>query len=510
MSVLPAYQAIPEYYKTFGGEVRDLSTAAGFPPDVQQEAALDMIFGVRSDGLSAAFEIALIVGRQNLKTAVFKMAALGWLYLFEERLVVWSAHEFSTAMEALRDMEELIVNSDFLRKATRRITHGNGSEAIETMTGARISFKTRTKGGGRGLSGRKIIFDEAFALHAFHMGALMPLLSAQPDPQLLYGSSAGLQDSDMLREIRDRGRAASEGKQAPGRLGYMEWCAPGPEAACQAGKSCTHAKTAEGCGCDKPRYWLLANPTLGDRISVEYVTSERQALPVEEFCRERMGWWDDPGEGSTPVSLDEWYVTADRKSTPDLTYPVALSVAVAPDSSMSAIGLAGWVPATDEEGNVTLRVHVEVVEYLPGTGWVMDRLFGIADRRKPCVTVVDPASAAGQFEKEMRNRGFITISPDKPLTVPEGKRLMMLPSARDYAQSCSAFASAVTNVLLRHPDQEPLNRAVQNGRSRPRAGGWVWDTGTGADVSPLIAVTQASLGLTVYGKKEPPRPFFIT
>ena len=103
----PAFCHIPPYDRTDGPEVAELARLAGLPPDPAQELALDAIFAQKG-GRSAAFEVALIASRQNIKTATFKMAALGWLFITGERLVVWSAHEFRTAQEAFRDLEELV------------------------------------------------------------------------------------------------------------------------------------------------------------------------------------------------------------------------------------------------------------------------------------------------------------------------------------------------------------------------------------------------------------------
>src|SRR5258708_40176063 len=96
----PTHLHAPSYVKTYGPDVADLCTQAYFPPDPQQCFALDLIFGRRKDGLSAAFEIAAIVGRQNLKSGLFKQACLGWPYLFDEQLGVYSPDEFTTAMES--------------------------------------------------------------------------------------------------------------------------------------------------------------------------------------------------------------------------------------------------------------------------------------------------------------------------------------------------------------------------------------------------------------------------
>jgi len=500
-SPAPAHFWCPPYYKTYGPEVTDLCAHAGFVPDAHQAFALDVIFGRRSDERSACFEVAIVVGRQNLKSGLFKQACLGWLFLFDERLIIYSAHEFVNAMEIFRDMEELVTGSDFLRRRVHKIIRNHGEEAIETTTGARLLFKTRTKGGGRGLSGRKVILDEGFALRPMHMGALLPTLSAQPDPQVVYGSSAGMAESDVLRGIRDRGRAGGEP-----RLGYVEYCAPDAHRVCKAGSSCSHALTAEGCGCDKPDNWIKANPAIGGRITLDYVSAERRALPVGEFMRERMGWWDSPAEGVSPMVLSEW-IDAGNPEAHITESPIAMAFDIAPDSSFSSVAVCGW--RRIGERRITA---CELVEHLPGTGWLLDRILGVASRRHPCVVVFDPSSQAGSLEAELRNRGFVHASTDdpKPPKLMPGQRLMQLATRLDYAQACGALVNAVRDGEFTHPDEAPLNRAVADGRAKPAAKAWIWDSVPGGDITPIVAVTLARLGLLTYGLKEPPKPFLLT
>ena len=110
--VAPAYFNHPDYSVTHGPEVCDIATMAGLPPDPEQAMALDALFAIDPTDpyKSAAFEFAIICARQNMKTALFKMASLGWLFHLDQRLVVWSAHEMSTTREAFRDLVNLIDN----------------------------------------------------------------------------------------------------------------------------------------------------------------------------------------------------------------------------------------------------------------------------------------------------------------------------------------------------------------------------------------------------------------
>ena len=230
----PTWSHLVDASTTYGGEVAELSALAGLAPDPEQRLVLDQVFAERAPGRPAAFEVGLVAPRQNLKTGTFKMSALGWLFLLDQRLVIWSAHEFGTAQEAFRDMCELIEGCPSLDRKVRRVSRGNGDEGLELLNGCRLKFKARTKSGGRGLTGDKVVLDEAFALQPAMMGALLPTMTTRPGAQVVYGSSAGTVNSAVLRGIRDKGRAGSSR-----RLAYLEWGDPDP-GGCEV-DGCEHA-----------------------------------------------------------------------------------------------------------------------------------------------------------------------------------------------------------------------------------------------------------------------------
>ena len=130
LAVDPAFRSVPAFDRTLGPEVADLARLAGFGPDPEQELALDAIFAMDGRGRLTAFEIAVIVARQNMKTALFQMAALGWLFITDQRLIVWSAHEFGTTQEAFRDLDVLITGSDYLRRRVKAIHRGNALKLL--------------------------------------------------------------------------------------------------------------------------------------------------------------------------------------------------------------------------------------------------------------------------------------------------------------------------------------------------------------------------------------------
>lgn len=486
--VEPAHSSVPTWRHTAGPEVCDLAALAGRAPDAEQAMILDALFATGPDGRSAAYEAAIICARQNLKTSVIELAALGWLFITDQRLVVWSAHEFNTTRESFRNLELLCTAHPSLRRQVKGISRGAGTEAIELHGDRRIVFRARTRSGGRGLSGDRVVLDEAFALRADHMGALVPTLSARPDPQLVYGSSAAKADSTVLHDIVERGRAGNDA-----RMAYFEWCAPDPGDACAKGKNCTHGREVVGCGCDNLDLLRLANPALGRRIMPDTIRSERRALPPPEFARERMGWHDELVRSVTPITEEKWCAGHDSASS--VLDPVALGVDVTPDRSMGAVAIAG----RRSDG----RWHGELVEHRAGTGWVIARLVELARRHGPCVLVIDTTSPAGSLLQPLLDAGFVEQPRD-------GQWQLHCVSGREYAQACGALVDDINNDAWRHLGQGPLDDAAKGAVTRPLADAFGWARRhSGVDISPLVAVTLARLGHAMYATAKTPEPFAL-
>lgn len=481
----PAYFTHPPYVETYGPEVADLNALAGFPPDPEQELALDVLFAIGENGLPLVFEFADICTRQNMKTGLFKQAALGWLYITEEHTVVWSAHEMGTTKEAFRDLVELIEGCSHLSKRlapgpSNGIYRGNGDESIELATGQRALFRARTHKGGRGLTGDKLILDEAFALLAVHMGAIMPTMTARPHSQVVYGSSAGNANAAILRGIRDRGRAGGSAS-----LGYMEYCAP--KGGC-ADEACTHLFGVEGCALDDRENWRIANPALGRRITVAKLAALRESLPPVEFAREHMGWWEEPSVAELPlISEETWRDLRDRESQPN--DPVAFGLYLSQDRSVAAIAVAGR--------RKDFKIHIEIVpaakggdrDSLPGTAWIAPRLKQLADQFNPCAVVVDSFSAAASLIPAITEAGVEVVTT----------------SASDMAKACGQFYDAVAEDEIRHLGARPLQAAVCAAKKRNLRDAWAWDrSDPNADITQLVAATLAVHGLIAHGPTEAP------
>ena len=419
----------------------------------------------RPDGRAASLEAAIICGRQNMKSWGMQLIALGRLLQpGGDKLAVWSAHEVGTSQATFRDFQELFDLHPWLAKRVTKVSQANGKEGIEFTGGRWLRFRARIRTGGRGLSGDALFLDEAFALEPAHMGALLPILSTRRRAAVFYGSSAGMEKSATLRQIRDRGRA--------GGLAYVEFCAPGSlrDPGCVDDK-CLHEAGTAGCTLDREDLWMLANPAIRvGRITLDYMREERKALPPAEFARERLGWWDEANALALGLPLDVWDACTDPQSQPD--GPVSFAVEVSLDRAWATVGAAG----VRADG----RPHVEVVERRRGTDWTLDRVTELWQRWGRPVTV-DPSSPAGSLVQGLRERGVEVVTP----------------AAAEIAAGCARLFDGVSEGRWRHRGQRELSEAVLVATRRNVGdGAWRWDRrSSGDDVSALYAVTLASLGI---------------
>lgn len=483
--VRPAYFSAPDFHRSFGAEVADLAELAGMTPDPEQRLILDPMFGIDRAGRSVAFEVCVIAPRQNLKTGLAKIAALGKTLIMERPLFVWSAHEFSTAQEAFRDLTLLIEATPDLDGMVKRLV-GAPHYAIEWLNGCRIKFKARTSSGGRGLTGDDVLLDEGFALRPDHMGALLPTLSARPDPQVMTGSSACQVQSSVLRSLVARGRSGSERS-----LIYAEWCAPDAELACDRGGDCTHEVGTPGCGFDRRDLIRAANPQAGRRITWEFLAAERLAFGKTpelraEYGRERLGWHDDPAAASAIFPPGVWESLADGSQRLDGRPGVVLALDVSSDLAYSSICAAATRPGTDV---VDVRVQ-----------------YGKADPVASVLALRDRFAVTAPVQLVGRNAAAYADA----LAV-EGVATEVMSSA-DRIAGCALLTAGVQGTpeqeddgatvparpaWLRHGGQLPLDTAVDGARWSSSPDGRVLDRGHAAtDISPAYAVVGALFGLS--------------
>jgi hypothetical protein len=468
----------PAYAYSSGAEAVELAASAGLDLLPWQRDALELGLGETAAGRWAAFQVSLVVPRQNGKDAVFEALGLFWLFVTRERLIGHSAHEYKTAMEAFRRLVGLIENTDSLRKRVKKIINTNGEEGIELTPaagGGRMRFLARSKGAGRGFSFDKVIWNEAYALTGPQVDAVLPTLSARPNPQLWLGSSPPLDPATGEALFRARRQALAG---AAGQV-YLDYGADG----------CLDA--LDRLDLDDRATWRATNPSYPALISEEAIARERSTMDPAGFARERLGVWPpDLALGHGVIGKEQWDRWIELSPAEPVGRPVfALDVTSrAAGAVRAAIGVAQRL-----EGGV---VRLEHVLGGSGTAWCVAEVARLVRAHDAVGVVVDPGSPAGSLIPELTDAGVNVLTM----------------TTRDVTSAFGMIYDAATDNSgdrrIAHLGQHELAAAVAGAVKRPVGDGHAWDRRNAAvDLTPLVAATHALWGQLTHGKEATPVPW---
>jgi phage terminase large subunit-like protein len=288
--------------------------------------------------------------------------------------------------------------------------------------------------------------DEAQILGAAAWSAILPTMSARPNPQawLLGTPPTENDDGEVFERLRSIGL---EGKEP--RVAYLEWSAD-PDAAI-----------------DDPETWASANPAYGTRINHEAIATELASMGEEQFRMERLGIWPSLARHIPVLKASVWRNLLRDGPAAD-TAPAALAVDMSHAMQISVTG--SWVL-----GEV---IHVEEVWAGDDVAAAVEWITAAAKRRIP--VLIDGFSPAAQMIPELSARGV------------KAKRT----TAGDMTKGCLIFETRANAGTLSHSGQPQLAAAVAGARKRPigDAGGWGWDRRDATvTIHPLVAATLALL-----------------
>lgn len=457
----PRLHSCPPFFSSLGKDKIDLAAHAGLELDPWQQYVIEETSGLDRRGKYAALEVGLLVPRQNGKGGIIEADQLGAMFLTKDEQIIYSAHQFKTAKAMYRRIRDLVQQTPDLHRLVRGYRQSNEETGIELPWG-RLNFFARSNGSGRGFSGKKLYFDEAYNLDPELIADMLPTLSAMDSPQVWYCSSAGMAASEQLAKIRARGIRGDR------RLAFYEWSSP-PDA-----------------DLDSDDALYEANPAMGIRLDPEFVRAvERPSMDDEQFGRERLGIWADPGDQQV-ISDPAWRAIQDPATKRAEGARAVFAAEVDIDQTSGAIGVATV--------NAVGKVHLETVAVFAGNAWQDDlvaRAVDIYKRRKTAFLVADGGPADGLI----------------PVLRAAGVEVDVVGTSEN-AQACASLVDAVKNKTVATPadGQKPLVEAVRAGSKRNIGpdGRWVWRRShPSSKIAPLVAVTLAHYGWLA---KPEPKP----
>ena len=465
----PRIEWFPPHVTSAGYEVIELMEALGRDLDEWQRRFHIGGLGELADGSWAATWLSLWLPRQNGKTdGILQPLALAGLFLFGERKIVWSAHEYKTIAESFQKTRDLVRSVPELHEQVAQYRETNGEQGIWLRNGAKLQFSARTKSATRGFAeANRLLLDEGQELTEAQMAAVVPTTAAtsmsQAPPQVVVAGTPPDNPAAWCYTLRADGEA-----QHP-RTAHMDF---GLDLQPDKDGMYDPAELADRDG------WYAANPALGVRISELYVEDEMRRLG-QSGARERLGvWLPRRATVKAVISAELWASLAD----PEAQRParVAFAVAVRDDRQATAIGWAG----RRDDG----RVQVGVAAFRPGTAWAVPWL---AERREtwaPVAVGLDPKSPAGSLLLDLDDAD-ITQPEDRDDPKPGD---LALTGANDVAAAFGLLVDAAANDRIRHLDEGALNAPATTAGKRLLAGrAAIWDPKDPADITALQAVTLA-------------------
>lgn len=453
----------------------ELARRAGLVLDPWQADSIELMLSVREDGKWSCFEYGEIVARQNGKGAILEARALAGLFLLDEKLIMWSAHEYKTAMEGFRrfkallkslgvSLSENLIDVDGVHI---KVINTNGEESFERLdTGARVKFIARSKGSGRGFSGDCNIIDEAFAYTLIQQDALMPTMSARPNPQIVYTSSPPLDGDDGSGEVMFalHARAEAGGDDS---FGWRDWGVEGD------------LDHLDDIDLDDRALWAASNPALGYRLSEEAVLRERRSMGDAGFARERLGVWPRKSQGNAVIDAGAWAALADAASQRDRDHGVSVGIDISPLRDYSAVCVYGV--RADGLG------HAQLADYRPGTKWLVPRLVELREALGPVALAMGRGTFAF-LETALDKAGF--QRPEDPESPASGD--LAVTSAVDMAAAAGQLIEAVREDAFRVTPNRHLDVSVASAKTKQTGETIAWTVkGVDGDISPLVALTLA-------------------
>lgn len=344
-------------------------------------------------------EVAVVVARQNGKSTLLIPRILYGLERGER--IMHTAQDRSLPREIFEQIAEIVPRT-WLKKPPRL---ANGQERINTKNGGVYRIVAPTRGGARGPSNDLNIIDEARELRTWdYMAASQPTLTASRNPQTLYLSNAGEQESVVLNSLRERAIAGDH------RLAYVEWSAH-PE---------RDHMDREG--------WAEANPSLGITIAEETLENFHDSLPPPKFETEHLCRWVTSDKPRL-VSEISWLQAAGQ-----IGYPGKPSMGISVDPSGSrASAVIAWQGAGG-------FIELQVLAHVSGSPIDLDA-FGRALEEKAREAKVREVSFDPWTDMALARH----LTAAKPL------------QGAEYANASERFVRAVEGGWLRHSGAEQVS-----------------------------------------------------
>jgi len=429
--------------KTHGPELKQVAENLGFELFEWQKEVSNTALELDDNGTFFYRSVACTVGRQNGKTTLL-LFRIALELLKPNSTVIYTSQDRNSARKKWEEFCEILFSTPFKKRIKRQI-RANGQEELTTNNNSRFLIVTPNATGARGLTTDLAIIDEALAADLRLVSAIQPTMATKPNAQLWITSNAGGPYSTLLQHYRRLGHEKSPA------LCWHEW-----------------TPYADNFDIHDENVWHEAIPTLGEKAGVTLPAVQEASVTTDPqiFAQEWLNVWPNLVT-QTVIDPDKW----EKLARQDITIQnfMVFGVDVSPDRDHASIGAAGINGA---------YTALEVIESQNRIGWLKDRILELHVKwRMPFV--IDSGAAASSLIGELEAEGVAII----PINM------------RQYGQACGSFYDAVENGTIAHIGDIRLQNAIEGATKRKLGEQWAWSRKSNADITPLVACTNARFAL---------------
>jgi hypothetical protein len=391
---------------TFGPDVtRWARRNMPFKPMAWNALAFDRLLATDRAGRLVHRQGLVSVARQNSKTTAFEALVGYWLTdradAVGPQTVGWMSHDLKLTERAFAFLSRL------LEARTAAVSFSFGRQRLELDNGSQLVVLSNSVNAGHGWSFDLVVADESWRIkpEALNEGVI-PAMRARPQPLLLMASTAGDDESVVLRQWRERGLAIIE-EGRPSTLCMLEWSPP------------------PAVDWSDPQWWAWANPCLGVTLTRETLAAEYDGPDRRAFLRASLNIWTSAAQGWLPAG--QW----DRCLTRSLPVPaggvIAAEVAQGGDRFYA---VRAWL-----HNGICYVVPAVVTEYEDVLWAELDRVYGDVDQ--------------------------VAISPTLQPHLPPGlNRKTSLVGMKELARSVPLVRSMIAAGNVAHPSSTLLDEHV--------------------------------------------------
>jgi hypothetical protein len=390
--------------------------------------------------------VVLTVPRQGGKTQTVRVVTTWWGLSRVRNLIVSTAQSgLDARLKWGESIEDLEARSFFRRQMKRAPRRANGTEVVHWKSGTRHRPVPPIPRKGHGDTLDLGIIDEAWSFSDESVITAMRPAMMTRDSQLWIVSTAGTEDSILLRRHVEMGRRAVANGERSG-IAYFEWSAEPDDDP------------------DDPATWWSCIPTLGHTVSEERIRADKQTLKPEEFERSYLNKWIDAGVGETVVPWNIWLLCNEHE--PVMDGPVWLCCDINPERTHASIVAAG----ANEDAS---KVSVRLLDYRPGVEWVTARVESLKSQLDVAGVVLDGSGPAATLENDLI---------EAPVMLKHGEVTL---ASQAFYDACLDL-----RVVLRQDPQ--LTAALRAANKFGSNDVWRWSRKRSrGDISPLVGATLA-------------------